>query len=104
MIQVDQLLKYRRDLFTVLKNFVTFFDFYTPGTKAIFQAGTLYLDQRSCDLCIRVNDMGRHNEMVSFSGMYLIYCDCVSKSTNEKMTIVAALTNGEMLFFMIERA
>ncbi len=96
MIQVDQLLRYRRDLFTVLKNFVTFFDFYTPGTKAIFQAGTLYLDQRSCDLCIKVNDMGRHNEMVSFSGMYLIYCDCVSKSTNEKMTIVAALTNGDI--------
>jgi hypothetical protein len=103
MIQVDQLLKYRRDLFTVLKNFVTFFDFYTPGTKAIFQAGTLYLDQRSCDLCIRVNDMGRHNEMVSFSGMYLIYCDCVSKSTNEKMTIVAALTNGDIDNLMVGR-
>ena len=103
MIQVDQLLRYRRDLFTVLKNFVTFFDFYTPGTKAIFQAGTLYIDQRSCDLCIKVNDMGRHNEMVSLSGMFLIYCDCVSKSTNEKMTIVAALTNGDIDNLMVGR-
>jgi hypothetical protein len=47
--------------------------------------------------------MGRHNEMVSFSGMYLIYCDCVSKSTNEKMTIVAALTNGDIDNLMVGR-
>lgn len=96
IILVDQLVRYHRDLFTLLKNFVTFFDFYTPGSKAIFQAGTLYIDQRSCDLCIKVSDMGKHAAMVSFSGMYLLYCDCTSRSTNEKMTIVAALTNGDI--------
>lgn len=96
IILVEQLVRYHRDLFTLLKNFVTFFDFYTPGSKAIFQAGTLYIDQRSCDLCIKVSDMGKHAAMVSFSGMYLLYCDCTSRSTNEKMTIVAALTNGDI--------
>lgn len=96
IILVDQLVRYHRDLFTLLKNFVTFFDFYTPGSKAIFQAGTLYIDQRSCDLCIKVSDMGKHAAMVSFSGMYLLYCDCTSRATNEKMTIVAALTNGDI--------
>ncbi|MDI1354157.1 MAG: hypothetical protein PSX36_04535 [bacterium] len=96
IISVDKLLRYHRDIFTLLKNFVTFFDFYTPGVKAIFQVGTLYIDQRSCDLCIKVADMGRHASMVSFSGMYLIYCDCTSRSTNERMTIVAALTNGDI--------
>lgn len=96
IILVDKLVRYHRDLYTLLKNFVTFFDFYTPGSKAIFQAGTLYIDQRSCDLCIKVSDMGKHASMVSFSGMYLIYCDCTSRSTNDRMTIVAALTNGDI--------
>jgi len=96
IILVDKLVRYHRDLFTLLKNFVTFFDFYTPGSKAIFQAGTLYIDQRSCDLCIKVSDMAKHVSMVSFSGMFLMYCDCTSRSTNEKMTIVAALTNGDI--------
>ena len=96
IILVDKLVRYHRDLFTLLKNFVTFFDFYTPGAKAIFQAGTLYIDQRSCDLCIKVSDMAKHATMVSFSGMYLMYCECTSRSTNEKMTIVAALTNGDI--------
>ena len=96
IILVDQLVRYHRDLFTLLKNFVTFHDFYSPHHKAIFQAGTLYIDQRSCDLCIKVHDMPKHNTMVSFSGMFLMYCDCVSRSTNESITIVAALTNGDI--------
>lgn len=96
MILVDQLVRYYRDLFTLLKNFVTFYDFYSPGHKAIFQAGTLFIDQRSCDLCIRVGDMAKHAEMAMFSGMFLLYCECSSRSTNEKITIAAALTNGDI--------
>lgn len=96
IILVDQLVRYHRDLFKLLKNFVTFFDFYSPGSKAIFQAGTLYIDQRSCDLCIKVTDMAKHNTMAASSGMYLMYCDCTCRATNEKMTIVAALTNGDI--------
>lgn len=96
IILVDKLVRYYCDLFRLLKNFVTFYDFYSPGSNAIFLAGTLFIDQRSCDLCIKVNDMGKHNMMVSLSGMYLMYCDCVSKSGAEKMTIVAALTNGDI--------
>ncbi len=96
IILVDKLVRYYRDLFTVLKNFVTFFDFYHAGTKGIFQAGTLYIDQRSCDLCIKVTDMTKHNAMVSYSGMYLLYCECISRATNETMKIVAALTNGDI--------
>lgn len=96
ILLVNTLVRYYRDLFTLLKNFVTFYDFYTPGTKAIFQAGTLYIDQRSCDLCVRVHDSAKHAILASYSGMYLIYCECVSKTSPEKMTIVAALTNGDI--------
>lgn len=96
IMMVDQLVRYHRDLFTLLKNFVTFYDFYSPGYKAIFQAGTLYIDQRSCDLCIRVNNMQKHSTMVSFSGMFLLYCECTSRTTGQTMTIVAALTNGDI--------
>jgi hypothetical protein len=96
IILVDKLMRYHRDLFTLLKNFVTFYDFYTPGKKAIFQAGTLYIDQRSCDLCIKVNNMEKHQQMASLSGMFLLYCECTAKHSNEKMLIAAALTNGDI--------
>ena len=95
--EVDKLLHMCRDFYTMLKNFVTLNDFYTKGsdTMAIFQAGTLYIDQRSCDLCLKVSDMDKHAAMASFSGMFLIYCDCRSKRNNDTMKIVAAMTNGE---------
>jgi hypothetical protein len=67
-----------------------------PGKKAIFQSGTLYIDQRSCDLCLQVNDLDRHNNLVSHSGMFLIYCTCVCRSTAKEIIIVAALTNGDI--------
>lgn len=92
---VDKLVRYYRDLYTLLQNYVTFTDFYSSEDVAIFQAGKLYIDQRCCDLCIKVSDMGKHNTLARTSGLCLIYCDCYSKTKTERMTIVAALTDGD---------
>ncbi len=95
---VNKLTHLYRDLYKLIKNYVTFSDFYTRDeeNKAIFQAGTLFIDQRSCDLCIKVSDMGKHNTMATYSGMYLLYCDCHSKQKNETMTIAAVMTDGDV--------
>jgi len=100
---VDRLIHYHRDLYTLLNNFVTFRDFYGRKQKAIFQVGTLFLDGRSCELCVRVDDMGRHGALAGLSRCYLAYCDCVRKSTGEKMTIAAAFTDGDSDFLMAAR-
>jgi len=96
IVSVDKLVRYYCDIYTLIKNYVSFYDFYSPNEKAIFQSGTLYLEQRSCDMCIKVSDMPKHGLMAGLSGMYLIYCECTSKKKNEKMTIVAALTKGDI--------
>src|SRR6185295_12153843 len=80
-----------------------FRDFYGRKDKAIFQAGTLYLDQRGCDLCLTVDDAGRHATMAGLAGTYLAYCDCVRKATGEKMNIVAAFTDGDSDNLMVGR-
>ena len=95
IILVDKLARYHRDLFKLLRNYVTFYDFYSPDENAIFQAGKLYFDQRCCDLCMIVRDMGKHNVLSRSSGLCLIYCECTSREGNEKMIIVAALTDGD---------
>ncbi|MBM4084772.1 MAG: hypothetical protein FJ272_08290 [Planctomycetes bacterium] len=100
---VDRLIRCHRDLARLLTNYVSFRDFYSRKEKAVFQAGTLYLDQRSCDLCIRVEDMGKHGSLASLSRMYLAYCECTRKATNEKMTIAAAFTNGDADNLMVGR-
>jgi hypothetical protein len=97
---VERLVRYQRDLVQLLRNFVTLSDFYSGQRKGIFQAGTLYLDQRSCELVMRVSDMARHASMAPFSGCYLVYCSCVRKGC-EPITIVAALTGGEVDELMV---
>lgn len=101
--QVDKLLHLYRDIFVFLRNFVTFSDFYSSdrSVRAIFQAGTLFIDQRSCDLCMRVADMAKHDAMAAASGMYLIYCDCTSKKKNASMKIVAVMTDGDVDNLMV---
>lgn len=100
---VDRLVRYHRDLFKLLNNFVAFRDFYGRKDKAIFQAGTLYLDQRSCDLCIRVEDAGRHGAMAHLSYTYLAYCDLSRKATGEKMMVACAFTAGDSDNLMVGR-
>ena len=100
---LERLVLYQRDLYKLCTNFVSFKDFYDGGEPAIFQLGTLYLDQRACKLCLPVEDAGRHAAMAGLAGAYLAYVDCTRKSTNEKMQIVAAFTAGDSDNLMVGR-
>jgi hypothetical protein len=103
VIGLHRLIHYHRDLAKLCRNFVNFADFYGRKDKAIFQAGTLYLDQRSCDLCLSVDDAGRHATMAGMAGTYLAYCDCARKGSGEKLSIVAAFTGGDSDNLMVGR-
>lgn len=92
---VDRLIRYYRDLHTLLNNFVSFRDFYTQRGEAIFRAGTLYIDGRSCELCVRVDDIAKHSAVATMSRTYLIYCDCTRRGSADKMTIAVAVTAGD---------
>jgi len=93
-----KLLLLHRDFYRLLRNFITLEDFYDgkEETLASFQAGTLYIDQRACHLCIRVNDLAKHDSQAPLSGMYLLYCNCENKKTGKTMQIVAAMTQGDI--------
>ena len=95
---VDKFLHVYRDFYRLLRNFVTLHDFYDKDkkVKAIFQAGRLLVDQRECRFCMNVADMGKHSAAAASSGMYLIYCDCTTKTKPGKITIVAAMTVGDI--------
>ncbi len=95
VIGLHRLIHYHRDIARLCRNFVNFSDFYGRKEKAIFQAGTLYLDQRSCELCLSVDDPGKHAAMAGMAGTYLAYCDCARKGSGEKLSMVAAFTGGD---------
>ena len=99
--KLEQLAHYVRDLLALANNFVAFRDFYTRQGKATFQVGTLYLDGRSAELCVAVNDAGRHAALAGLARICLVYCDCVRGG--EKLSIAAAFTAGDSDQLMVGR-
>lgn len=100
---VEKALRLRTHFYTLLNNFVVFRDFYAPGRKAIFQAGTLYIDGRSCDLSLIVPDIDKHAAMAALAKTYLLYCRCVRRGGTETMTVAVAVTAGDDDNLMIGR-
>ena len=103
LVNLEKLVRFHRDLYRLTTNFVNFKDFYANNGPAMFQAGTLFIDQRSCNLCIKVDDANKHSIMAAMAGTYLVYCECKRRAGAEKLTIVAALTNGDSENIMLGR-
>lgn len=100
LVDLERLLRFKRDLVRLLNNFVSFQAFYSRA-GAIFQAGTLYLDSRSCDLTVRVADAKQHAVLAGLAKTCLAYCECARDG--RKVGIVAAFTAGDVDFLFVGR-
>ena len=96
---VERLARYYRDLRSLLCNFVNFADFYSPDRLAIFQAGMLYLDSRSTELCIRVDGP---SPLAAMSKVYVAYCSC-TRAGVPAMQIAACFTQGDSDYLFVGR-
>lgn len=99
---VEKLVRFNRDLIKLANNFVSFREFYARQEKATFQAGVLYLDERSMDLCTRINDAGKHATMAPMSNFYLLTLDC-KNAKGESMQVSVAVTQGDVDNLMVGR-
>lgn len=96
---VDRLTHYHRDLRAVLHNFVNFADFYSRDQLAVFQAGTLFLDSRSTELCLRV---AGPSPLAAMSKAFIVYCDC-RRAGGAAMKIAACFTQGDGDYLFVGR-
>jgi hypothetical protein len=99
---VEKAIRLRRDLVPLLRNFVSFADFYGKR-RGVFQNGTLYIDGRSCELCLPVHDGPKHTVLAGLAKAYLLYCDCTRKKDGGKLAIVAAVTSGDVDNLLVGR-
>ena len=98
LVELDKLLRFQRGLVTLLRNFVSFQDFYERRDKAVFQAGTLYIEGKSCDLVVYVDNIDAHAKVAAGSDSFLAYCACSRRNGPdagvETRNIVVAVTAG----------
>ena len=96
---VEKLLRYTRDLRALLHNFVNFADFYSRDRLATFQAGTLYLDSRSCELCIKVD---APQPLAAMSKAYIAYVNC-TRAGGAAMTVACCFSQGDSDYLFVGR-
>lgn len=101
VVSVEKMLRFKRDFYSLLSNFVNFSEFYGRRTS-IFQAGSLYLDARTCHLCVEVTDVAKHVALAGKAGAFLAYCECTRKD-GQKKTIAAVFTDGDSDNLMVGR-
>lgn len=98
LVELDKLIRLRHGLVTLLRNFVSFQAFYSRHEKAVFQAGVLYIDGKSCELAVEVEDVEAHAKVASASDCFLLYCACTRRGEpvrgKETLNIVVAVTAG----------
>ncbi len=100
--KVERLVRYHHDLQALSRNFINFTDFYSDTARANFEAGTLYLDGRACELVVRVDDPAKHAALAGGSKLFLAYCSC-TRPSGEKLAIAAAFTDGDSDYLMVGR-
>lgn len=96
---VERLARYHRDLRTLLHNFVNFADFYSPDRWAVFQAGTLFLDSRSTEFCIRVDSA---LPLAAMGKIYIAYVTC-TRVGGTTMNVAACFTQGDSDYLFVGR-
>lgn len=98
LVDLDKLIRLRHGLVELLRNFVSFQRFYARQAKAVFQAGVLYIDGKSCDLVVEVGDIEAHAKVAAASDCFLLYCTCTRRGEpvrgRETLNIVVAVTAG----------
>jgi hypothetical protein len=99
---VERLALFYRDLGTILRNFVNFSDFYSKSHHSVFQVGTLYLDSRSCRLCIHVDDIAAHAVFAAMSRLYVAYLEC-RRPGSETTKVAASFTQGDSDYLFVGR-
>ena len=99
MAGVERLARYHRDLRSLLHNFVNFADFYSRDRWAVFQAGTLFLDSRSTEFCVRID---APNPFAVMSKAYIAYCAC-TRAGSPPMNIAACFTQGDSDYLFVGR-
>ena len=107
--KVERLVIFCRHLYRLLVNFVNFEEFYALRRSAAFQAGMLYIDGRSCHLCMPADNVESHSALAANSQLYLLYCSCTrgrkpgEKEPEKTINVVAAVTAGDSDLLMQSR-
>lgn len=93
---LEKLILLQRWLIDLVNNFVNFSAIYQPDVWALVETGSLVIDGRRLDFCLRVTDRAAHKRIAADSLIYLAYAYVFAKDgSTASYEVVAPVTGGE---------
>lgn len=93
---LEKLVLYHRWLFELANNFVSIPHLFAPTRRTLFEMGTLILDGRRFNLCVKVVVKDAHMKAASASEMFLVYFEIARKDGDKEVKdlVATAVTSG----------
>lgn len=95
LAELDKLIVMQRWLIEMVNNFVNFSSVYHPEATALVEMGSLVIDGRRLDFCLKVANTDAHKKLAAESLIYLVYASITDKEgAAPAYTVVAPVTAG----------
>ena len=92
--ELELVLLCHRQLLQLLNCFVGFCDLYDPSRKSAVEVGTLVLDGRLLEFCVRVQDRKRHAAFCTNGNLFVVYAQVIGPDGKPRFEVAAPLTRG----------
>ncbi|MDC3955094.1 hypothetical protein [Polyangium jinanense] len=93
---LEKLALLQRWILDLANNMVSFPALFSAGGRCLFEVGTLVLDGREINLCVRVLDKAEHRPIAETSNIFVAYVELSRKEGDERKTmhVAAGVTSG----------
>ena len=91
----EKLILYQHCLLDLANNFVSFPHLYDPQRRAIFEMGTVVMDGRRFEFCVKVEDRAGHCAVARTSNMFVMYVEVLDKAGKRKFDLAVPVTSGD---------
>jgi hypothetical protein len=93
---LEKLALFQRWLIELVNNFVNFSAIYDPGQNAMVDTGTLVIDGRLLNFCVKVYNREAHKKVASESLIFIVYAAISERDQNlASYEVMAPVTSGE---------
>jgi len=96
LVNLEKLLLLQRWLIEISNNFVNFSALYDPAQQPLMNSGSLVIDGRRLDFCVRVEDRAAHRKVATESALYLVYASITERDGKPAVyEVVTPVTSGD---------
>lgn len=98
---IEKLILFKQYYFRFVRGYISLFELFNPVRLSLLQAGSLIMDGKHYDLCIRVNDVAAHKKLAANSNIFIMYMNAQRThhgiAVNQKIAV--AVTAGSNIVF-----